>query len=223
MRENLKAGMAKRLSQDSLVVGICSLAVLFTGLSGKMEAGKAGDIIFSHRSHAERGIECASCHPAAETSENGSDNLLPGKNDCGPCHDLNKKETCKVCHGETGDPQALGKVSEYSPKFNHTAHLKIKPGCETCHEGITSSDSSFAVHLPQMKTCLTCHDGLVAKKDCIICHEKPEGKYPENHRPKEWIIDHVFEYSVDKGNSCKMCHTNEQCQRCHLDEVLLAP
>ena len=31
---------------------------------------------------------------------------------------------------------------------------------------------------------MTCHDGQTADKSCIVCHEDPDGKLPEDHQPK---------------------------------------
>lgn len=186
-------------------------------------ARKPPELIFSHAAHINMGIDCSQCHTRVDSSDKGTDSLLPVMDACRECHDIDEAETCGLCHSDAENPAALEPVIDYSPKFNHAAHISIGVECESCHEGISLSDSSSTVHLPLMDPCMACHDGETADRSCITCHEKPEGKYPEDHKPKEWTIDHVFEYSIDQGNSCKTCHTNEQCQRCHPDRDILTP
>ncbi|HUU29027.1 MAG TPA: cytochrome c3 family protein [archaeon] len=213
----------KRIPPAAVFVLPAVFIILLISLSNAVKAQKPPEIIFSHKAHLSLGLECATCHARTETSGKGTDNLLPGKVVCAECHAVQDAKGCVKCHSDKENMRALEQVIDYSPKFSHAAHNKIKIGCESCHQGISISDSLSAAHLPPMKPCMACHDGKTADKSCILCHEKPEGKYPADHQPKEWIIDHVFEFSVDMGSSCKMCHTNEQCQRCHLDRVLLAP
>ncbi|HUU53191.1 MAG TPA: cytochrome c3 family protein [Candidatus Bathyarchaeia archaeon] len=213
----------KRYSIYTISVWLAGFITIFFILFKAAAADKPSENIFSHKVHSEENLECIVCHTNTETSEKGTDNLLPGKPVCAECHDVEDPNGCAKCHSDKENMRALEQITDYSPKFSHAAHHKIEAGCERCHQGVSSSDSSYAAHLPSMETCMACHDGKTADKSCITCHEKPEGKLPADHQPKEWIIDHVFEYSVDMGNSCKMCHTNQQCQRCHLDKELLAP
>lgn len=182
------------------------------------------EVVFSHRTHAVKAeAACSLCHSGAEASKTGMDNLLPAREVCGECHA--EEETFLYPNYLDGvdNPAAIVRISDYSRKFNHSVHFMKGIDCKVCHGGIELSESTCAGQLPLMEPCMVCHDGKTADRSCIACHEKPEGKYPEDHNLKTWIIDHVFEYSIDLGNSCKICHTNESCQRCHLDREILKP
>jgi hypothetical protein len=168
-------------------------------------------------------IECDACHETAATSKTGGDDLLPAKSVCAECHDVEDADNCGECHAEGSAPTAMTRIVDYNPKFDHAVHDRQGIGCDRCHPGVAESDSSASHHLPPMPPCMACHDGETADKGCIVCHEDPDGKLPEDHKPREWIADHVFAFSLDLGESCKLCHNNEQCQRCHLDRVLLKP
>ncbi len=199
------------------------LVVLVFSLAIAVEVKCPPGIIFSHQVHDSVGIACNVCHAEADTSSKGSHRLLPAKSTCNECHDVEDDENCSLCHSDPAAPRSLEPVTDYSPKFNHAAHASNGIGCLICHAEINSPDSSTSQGLPPMEPCMGCHDGETAERSCIVCHEEPEGKYPADHVPKEWIIDHVFEYSVDLGESCKMCHTNSQCQRCRPDRAILSP
>ena len=202
---------------------IGAVFLFLTGLFVEAEAPETSGIAFSHMEHQSQGIECEGCHTKTETSESGADNLLPGKSTCAECHDVEEQSECRDCHVDPESARAMEPIVDYNPKFNHSTHPRSSIECDRCHEGVAASESSSTTHLPSMDPCMVCHDGESAARSCITCHEKPEGKYPADHVPKEWIADHVFDFSLDMGESCKTCHTTEQCQRCHLDRVLLKP
>ena len=78
--------------------------------------GAVPQIKFSHKLHLEGvGAECATCHPAAPTSENANDTMLPTHEECGTCHvtfyreyamgfgsDEKYKDNAGKCHQQPG-------------------------------------------------------------------------------------------------------------------------
>ncbi len=180
------------------------LAALLAG--GLALARPETGLVFSHLEHAQVAIGCEACHPRAASSAAGGDNLLPGPEACAQCHD---QAECAGygCAALEGEPPA--RVTAFSPQFSHAAHLGQGTACDRCHQELAAADSIADNQLPPPTACLECHD----IKELL----------PENHRPEEWIIDHVFDYSLDGGVSCQVCHSNQSCQRCHLGEVLLRP
>ena len=177
------------------------------------------EVIFPHRYHIEEvGLECELCHAAAQESETGRDDLLPEKDACLECHDM---DDCSKCHSDTENPMAIERVTDYSPKFNHAAHINKEVTCERCHTGISVSDSAVTEHLPAMEPCMACHDGVQADKSCILCHEHPRGKLPRDHVFPVWKIQHGDDARLDDGASCTICHEKNDCQVCHQGDNLL--
>jgi len=56
-------------------------------------------------------------------------------------------------------------------RFSHETHRMVE--CTSCHNGIKSSTTTAAVHMPTMDTCRKCHQGDAgrgARTDCVECH-----------------------------------------------------
>ena len=185
------------------------------------ESGKRTEpeVIFSHRYHVEdMGVECEMCHKPVGESKTGSDDLLPEKDVCLECHEV---ESCELCHSDTENPRAIERVIGYSPKFNHEIHIKKKVTCEHCHAGVAVSESSATEHVPPMDPCMSCHDGTQADKSCILCHEHPRGKLPPDHVFPVWKSQHGDDARLDDAASCMLCHERNDCQQCHQGDNLL--
>ncbi|MEA1996110.1 MAG: cytochrome c3 family protein [Gemmatimonadota bacterium] len=207
-----------RLTMFLLYSGLLFFALI---LPDSIRARKAPEVIFSHQVHLGMGIECEMCHQKAAESSSGADNLLPGEDACRECHDTGDVETCGDCHSDTLNPRALEPVVDYSPKYSHAAHLGRELKCESCHIGLSGSDSSSTEHLPAMEPCMSCHDGETADRSCIVCHEKEQGKKPADHVPESWLVEHVEPVMNDNGKSCMICHDNRSCRKCHEGEYLI--
>ena len=54
-------------------------------------------IKFSHMLHAEQ-MDCADCHTNVPQSTKLSDRLLPEKEICAECHDVEDEDNCDLCH-----------------------------------------------------------------------------------------------------------------------------
>ena len=198
-------------------------ALAFALAAGSARRGVIPEVKFSHNRHVVgQELECATCHENVETSESGKDDLLASKEQCALCHDVEDTNNCGLCHTKVDEPASFERIADYSPKFNHAVHLERGVACETCHAGISESDSSFTQHLPAMETCMHCHDGLLAKRECLACHENPKGKIPADHLGGLWMRQHGDDAKLDNGAACNMCHDREQdCLECHQGDNLL--
>ncbi|MCK5033768.1 MAG: hypothetical protein KAS18_09045, partial [Calditrichia bacterium] len=64
------------------------------------------ELKFSHKLHTiDEEQECSDCHESATNSLSGSDNLLPGMENCGDCHDIEDEKNCNMCHSDVDDPR----------------------------------------------------------------------------------------------------------------------
>ena len=200
-----------------LTVGLAIVA--FVGIQYAKNATEKVELIFSHDLHVEgMGMDCATCHESVPESKSGHDNLLPEMDKCGECHDVSSE--CELCHSDTDDPRAVPRITEYSAKFNHEAHVSREIACETCHKGIKTSEDANSIHLPDMAACMTCHDGIKADKSCSICHEQPNGPLPADHVFPAWKKQHGDQARMGNAEACTMCHERNDCQECHQGDNL---
>ncbi len=181
---------------------------------------KETDLIFSHKFHViENDVECSTCHPDAETSESGTDDLLPKEEYCLNCHEKNK-ETCGNCHKNPNNPTPIPRITNYSPKFNHKKHIDKGYKCVECHKPVEQLETADEVILPTMQKCMTCHEVPDNQDGCYMCHTKEENLKPADHT-ELWLTNHgSFKASGGSANDCKTCHTENYCMDCHLGDNL---
>lgn len=190
----------------------------FSTLSGEKKTNK--DIIkFSHSVHSS--IDCESCHSAATEATSLSMRLLPIKENCASCHDVNDSEQCSTCHYEDVYEPLIQKKSELI--FNHKSHLALGKNCVDCHKGLTDVDYSFesASVNPPMENCYTCHnDRKNVTNACEACHITTANLIPADHKKTDYIKFHKFVASRANAN-CVMCHDNNSCETCHVGTKML--
>lgn len=178
-------------------------------------------IKFSHQLHAED-IDCASCHAGVEEATSLDSRLLPGKENCEECHDVEDDENCDMCHYEdVYEPLVQSKSSLF---FNHSFHLQNeKLECESCHKGLTEVEYSFeAAHSnPPMSNCFECHNDIsTASNACELCHRNTADLIPQDHKTVSFSRDHKF--AANNGDmNCEMCHSNDFCETCHVSTTAL--
>ena len=97
---------------------------------------------FSHKRHAELGLECEVCHPMADGEQAG----IPQTADCMNCH-LSSDSSKSVFrslfeHSKTKKQIAWVRVYRlpYFVFFGHSRHQNAKEGCETCHDPVATRD-----------------------------------------------------------------------------------
>ncbi|MBN1301523.1 MAG: cytochrome c3 family protein [Melioribacteraceae bacterium] len=179
-------------------------------------------IKFSHQLHTELEVGCADCHTGVPESTALSDRLLPEKDICAGCHDVEDDESCNTCHYEdTYEPF----VSEPSKLiFSHQFHVtESEMECQACHKGLEEVDYSTDLTSanPSMMICYQCHnDQSVAVNVCESCHIATSDLTPESHKTANFFRNHKFS-SNHPDAECAMCHDNSFCEDCHVATTAL--
>lgn len=188
------------------------------------EAKKNKELIkFSHQFHInEAEVDCASCHTSAAESRMLKDKLLPTKEDCASCHDVDDEENCNLCHYE--DVYEPLVQPAFKIIFDHKFHLsEQKVECETCHAGLNEVDYGFesAGVFPSMETCASCHSSQsIATNACEACHTETVNLFPEDHKIADFRRAHKFN-AEDADANCIMCHDQNFCEDCHVSTIAI--
>lgn len=116
---------------------------------------------YSHRLHAgELGMDCRYCHSNVEHSAVSN---IPATQTCMNCHKQILPSSTKLLpvreSWASGNPVEWKKVHmlpDYA-HFNHSVHLKVGVGCETCHGRIDQMEVVQQTKPLSMSWCLECH------------------------------------------------------------------
>jgi len=172
-----------------------------------------------HAIHAENELGCEDCHDTAGESAVGTDLLLPEKDLCADCHDVDDDDACGDCHLDANDPVGYAPRPEIVQKFSHAAHVDDME-CKECHE----VGGSLEPVLPDKLDCRECHTTATAQSDCYICHADSEPWRPVSHgtAPGDqntggtpgYLAYHAIDGAWNQ-QTCWGCHTQTDCQDCH--------
>lgn len=171
-----------RLTILSLIFAPLAAAFLL-GQEAAQYVGKVEDLpikvapqplAFSHRLHAELGLECLDCHTTATEKDWAG---IPQSADCMKCHSP-----------VTTGPSELVKLTRFHEKkekipwvrvytvpgfvfFSHANHLKAGEKCSTCHGPVEKRDVLMQEVSTSMIFCMNCHAERKASNDCSLCHQ----------------------------------------------------
>jgi c(7)-type cytochrome triheme protein len=76
----------------TFVLSVSAFAVP-AGKTVEFEAKGAGKVVFDGKTHADKGLKCADCHPAAFKMKKGADAIT--------MKDINEGKFCGTCHNGT--------------------------------------------------------------------------------------------------------------------------
>ncbi len=203
-----------------LILGLISIFYLGftdTETDDSLKNRNQSIIKFSHSVHNGMS-ECADCHSAVSESMDMSGSLLPVKDDCAGCHDVEDEDNCEMCHYEDVYEALIPSTSAIL--FNHKLHIGDQAmDCEKCHSGIWEVNYSFESSgvNPGMAVCFTCHNNTtVASNACEQCHISTVNLLPQDHMAVGFFKNHKF---ADEDN-CIMCHEQETfCEDCHVATI----
>jgi len=138
---------------------------------------------FSHKHHADLGIDCRYCHTSVEVS--GFANVPPTKT-CMNCHNIMWNEAPML--EPVRESYASGESLEWTRVhdlpdfvyFNHAVHVNKGIGCSTCHGEVHD--------MPLMK-----RDKPLFMQWCLECHRDP-AKFI---RPQDKIFDTTYDPTKD--------------------------
>lgn len=162
---------------------------------------------FSHQVHAgQLGLDCQYCHNQASESKYAN---IPATQTCMNCHNqiLTDSEALEPVFEswETGDPIEWVRVHMLPDfaYFNHSAHVNIGVGCESCHGRVDRMEVVFQAESMSMSWCLDCH------------------REPEKHiRPVEEVttMGYQVDNQLDVGRDLvarQNISAPTYCQACH--------
>lgn len=121
-------------------------------------------IVFSHKHHANLGIDCRYCHNTVEESSFAN---IPPMQTCRNCHNLMWNEAPMLEDVRKGwdTPEGEGVPVEWTRVhdlpdfvyFDHSIHVNHGVGCEECHGRVDQMPLMHKEHPLFMKWCLDCH------------------------------------------------------------------
>jgi len=162
---------------------------------------------FSHQVHAgQLGLDCQYCHNQASESKYAN---IPATQTCMNCHNqiLTDSEQLEpvIESWETGAPIEWVRVHMLPDfaYFNHSAHVNMGVGCESCHGRVDRMEVVFQAESMSMSWCLDCH------------------REPEKHiRPVEEVttMGYQVDNQLDVGRDLVSRHNISAptyCQACH--------
>ncbi len=211
------------MNRNSLSVAV--LIIIIPIITSGSKGDKKNPVKLSHRIHMSiENVQCFTCHSGSEESLVSKDLLLPPKEDCAVCHDVNSSDKCAVCHIGSNPKEFIGYEIE-TPKllFNHKYHT-VESGltCFVCHGNIRTQDASTKANMPPMSTCFNCHNDKTAPNECAWCHLSEDELRPEFHTA-DWLPKHrtiVNFLPLKAEENCMMCHKENWCQDCHVGSQL---
>ena len=150
----------------------------------------ADEVIFSHKQHATKPIECVSCHVGIDTNQRVDSSLAVDMRDCETCHKQQQvANECATCH--------------------QTLRTSVAPGTHAfqwkkAHGAIARSQDAATAN-----DCRMCHE----ESGCKQCHE---AEAPDNHGDYFRRRGHGLHARMDRQN-CAACHRADSCDACHQD------
>lgn len=190
---------------------ILTVTLLAVGAAGAVaaEAVQPDRLVMPHRTHFEAGVECATCHAGVAESRRARDNLRPGMDICGACHDVADDKGCAMCHTNVDAIGTAGRPAFPAEKFAHAAHLDRNMACAACH----GDPAAAAPRLPAKPDCRACHATVDDYGDCRLCHADGADLRPATHGAF-WANRHGGQARENEA-LCATCHTQTTCQACH--------
>lgn len=150
----------------------------------------ADEVIFSHKQHATKPIECVECHGDIATSDGPEDYRALRMSDCVDCHrQQSVQNECATCH------QRLR--TDVAPD-THLFQWTRLHGRSVRAQGTATADD-----------CSMCH----TQSSCRDCHQAMP---PDNHDNYFRQRGHGVFARMDRQN-CAACHRSDSCDACHRD------
>lgn len=207
-----------------VLLASCGVWRYLTGTQSKEAEYKSPTgLKFPHKRHLEESLECTTCHPGAESSDNAG--FVSSIKKCGTCHDGIDEEKPTEKHvslyEKDGKPQ-FSNVSKLDDgiKFSHKLHHDREIKCAECHRGIEDAQAILTSFKLTMDDCINCHKSKNASTECSACHkEDMKATKPASHM-QNWKQNHGGVYrtgydSSEVSSKCSLCHSDSSCLACH--------
>ncbi len=128
---------------------------------------------FNHKLHAAAKIECADCHPGAETKDRAG---LPQREQCMLCHAAiatDREEIRKLAALPAEERirwQRLYRVPDFV-FFSHRSHAEGGVRCGQCHGPVETRAILAQEFSTNMIACMNCHADRQVSNECFLCHD----------------------------------------------------
>ncbi len=166
---------------------------------------------FSHKHHANMGIDCRYCHTSVEDSSFAN---IPPTRTCMNCHNqiFTESEMLEPVRESwrTGESLEWNRVHDLPDfvYFDHSIHVNKGIGCATCHGRVDEMPLVWKEEPLFMKWCLDCHRN---PEEFIRPREEVFNMAYEAPQDQEALGDQlVEEYHVNNENlellDCWICH-----------------
>ncbi len=190
---------------------ILTVTLLAAGAAGAVaaEAVQPDRLVMPHRTHFEAGVECATCHAGVAESRSARDNLRPGMDVCGACHDVADDAGCAMCHTNV-DAIGRPRVRRFPRRSSPTPPISagtwpappataIRPRTRrVCRPSPTAAPAT-----PRPTTTAT---AASATPTAPTCAPPPTARSGPNRHGGQARADEAL---------CATCHTQTTCQACH--------
>ena len=168
-----------------LIIALIAIALLGGGAYMRINraslASAAPDqpIAFSHRAHAQAGVQCLYCHPSAMRSDVAG---IPSLQKCMGCHQIIATDRAPIQaladYWKRQEPirwQPVNTMADFV-YFSHQPHLGAGLSCEGCHGNVGQMNVARQETNMDMGWCLDCHlkqsqDKTARLADCLTCHK----------------------------------------------------
>lgn len=163
---------------------------------------------YSHKFHVgELGLDCRYCHVGVEVAPVA---MIPPTQTCMNCHAMILADSPKLApiraSWESGRPVPwvrIHKVPDYA-YFDHSAHVSVGVGCESCHGNIAEMEEVFLAEPLSMGWCLDCHRNpephLRPVEDVTVMGWTP----PEDQAARASVIRTTLD--ITPPETCSGCH-----------------
>ena len=176
---DLNKAVKEARKKRRVFVALVGLFALFPFALAQEQANKPPEpvkqpVAFSHKRHAETGLQCARCHAQAETAEQAG---LPAATDCLDCHRKFERngQVMQSLQPFRDEQKPIAWVKIYDLPdfvfFSHAAHLRAKVACAVCHGPVATREALWREREVSMKACVACHKERQASTACNYCHE----------------------------------------------------
>ena len=169
------------------------------------------NLVFDHKKHADRNINCQQCHGDVQDLELATRDQMPRMRGCFGCHQQpeaaargSAKAACETCHIKGGASEGGRLRTTFPsgvlepPRWMHNA--QHSPDFIQRHKMVAANDSQFCASCHKEDFCTACHDGRVR---------------PRNIHPNDYLNMHAVEARL-ATEKCQSCHREQSfCLQCH--------
>ncbi len=177
----------------------------------RVGVARAQPVPFSHKHHANMGIDCRYCHNTVEFSSHAN---IPPTMVCMNCHSMVWSDSPMLepvlDSWESGEPIKWTRVHNLPDfvYFDHSIHVNKGIGCATCHGRVDEMPLVWKEKPLFMKWCLECHrepERFIRPREEVFNME-----YEPPADQLEMGEELLVEYNVKKENhrltDCWICH-----------------